>query len=514
MKALLLAVLLLAAAAPAWAQSHGGGGMNPAASNSTNPVPVYSKAKCDWNGSSGTDDSATIQAEITAAYASGRKIVLPAGICKVTNLSITAPVHISGHGNKQTFLLSPNGSTNSVITVNAATNNGTFPGVVQLDDMAITGQSRVDAPGVNNVHGMRLKADVSIQTEINLNNVSIGGVPGSCLYAESGEAAGIFVIANNFNCLLPGQYGVYANSTSDWVFTAGLFYGAIQSNILCSGCGFFHFNNVNNFSAQVYGLQIFNGNRIFWSGGSIDRNFQNGVQIDNATGGDVFINQFNTGYNGSLTNATYYDINIGATNTGNVYLSQVHFLNPANAPTANKVLANLNIAAGNTGTVRAYQVEYGSGGTWLTNGTVNGSRQFYKGIEPERTWTPTLIGSTSGSATLNVADGRYTVSNGVVTLWATINATAVNTAVGNYEISGLPVVPENNGANDFGMCVLNYGGWTAPAGYGSLTGLLNGNSGSFIIIEKNAIAGATAAQSAVAEWSYPAKISVNCTYRY
>lgn len=188
-----------------------------------------------------TDDSATIAAEITAAYTSGRTIVLPAGRCKVTNLTITKSVRIAGHGDRQTFLVSPNGSTNPIITVDVTTNGGFYPAIVSLGDLAITSQSKTDVPGQTLVHGIRLKSTAAVQTAVHLHNVSIDEVPGSCLYAAAGEAADVFVAGYNSNCLLPNQYGIYANSTSDWLWVGGLIYGATLDNIVCAECSNFHF---------------------------------------------------------------------------------------------------------------------------------------------------------------------------------------------------------------------------------------------------------------------------------
>ncbi len=67
------------------------------------------------------------------------------------------------------------------------------------------------------------------------------------------------------------------------------------------------------------------------------------------------------------------------------------------------------------------------------------------------TWTPTLIGSTGGSATLTVAVGSYVQ---IGTWWqanAVVTASSVAGLTGNAQMGGLPWTQKNT-ANDFGQC--------------------------------------------------------------
>lgn len=76
---------------------------------------------------------------------------------------------------------------------------------------------------------------------------------------------------------------------------------------------------MNNFSAEEYNLKLFNAKRFYWHGGSIDRAAKHGIYLDNQTGGDTFFDDVTIGYSGRATNNTYFDLNILATNTGNVF---------------------------------------------------------------------------------------------------------------------------------------------------------------------------------------------------
>lgn len=70
----------------------------------------------------------------------------------------------------------------------------------------------------------------------------------------------------------------------------------------------------------------------------------------------------------------------------------------------------------------------------------------------EGTWTPTLIGTTSGSATVSVTSANYTKIGNVVHLFAQINADlSSHNIVGAVDIGGLP----------FSVSATNNGGGTA-----------------------------------------------------
>lgn len=187
---------------------------------------------------------------------------------------------------------------------------------------------------------------------------------------------------------------------------------------------------------------------------------------------------------------------------------------PSASPSANKPLANVNLTSGNAGYLYADQVVYKSGGNWLTNGTVNGQRQFYRGNEPVRSWTPTLIGSTGGTAAMSTQVGNYAVNNGVVTMWGRVVTTSLAGLTGNLRVGGLPVTPIN-AADDFGVC--SFGtitGWTAPAGFSFLGGMMNGNNGAFVLIRRMATNGAAGAETAVGEWAAASTVTFSCSYHY
>lgn len=69
------------------------------------------------------------------------------------------------------------------------------------------------------------------------------------------------------------------------------------------------------------------------------------------------------------------------------------------------------------------------------------------------TWTPTLIGSTGGTATLTVAVGSY-VNTG--TWWqanAIVTASSVTGLTGNIQVGNLPWTQRNT-TNDAGQCAI------------------------------------------------------------
>ena len=80
-----------------------------------------------------------------------------------------------------------------------------------------------------------------------------------------------------------------------------------------------------------------------------------------------------------------------------------------------------------------------------TSGT--GTSELFDDYE-EGTWTPTLVGTTSGSATVTVTFANYTKIGNVVHLYAEVRADlSTHNIVGAVDIGGLPfsVSPSNGG---------------------------------------------------------------------
>jgi hypothetical protein len=111
------------------------------------------------------------------------------------------------------------------------------------------------------------------------------------------------------------------------------------------------------------------------------------------------------------------------------------------------------ISSGGNLTVNNGNLVIGTSGKGIdfsaTSGT--GTSELFDDYE-EGTWTPTLIGTTSGSATVSVTSANYTKIGNVVHLFAHINADlSSHNIVGAVDIGGLP----------FSVSATNNGGGTA-----------------------------------------------------
>jgi hypothetical protein len=109
-------------------------------------------------------------------------------------------------------------------------------------------------------------------------------------------------------------------------------------------------------------------------------------------------------------------------------------------------------------------------------------------------WTPTLLGSTSGSWTLTTAVGSYEKIGRNVTVRFTIQTSAASAPVGNINIGGLPFTSANV-ASDNGVCFVGIlGGWTSAGGYTLPAG---------IVVPNAAVASLSEAGSGIAQRFMP-----------
>ena len=134
------------------------------------------------------------------------------------------------------------------------------------------------------------------------------------------------------------------------------------------------------------------------------------------------------------TRANYITIGTGDTN--------LLFNSAANAITPE------GDGAGSTGIIdlgrdtSKFQDLYLSGGVYLGGTTAANKLDDYE----EGTWTPTVTGGTSGSATPTIVDATYTKVGNVVHAYCYITAIALNTGAitGSLQIDGLPFAVGNN----------------------------------------------------------------------
>jgi hypothetical protein len=161
-----------------------------------------------------------------------------------------------------------------------------------------------------------------------------------------------------------------------------------------------------------------------------------------------------------------------------------------------------NLTALNASNLGSGTVPAARGGAGTINGclTANGSGVVTQcamaniSDYAQGTWTPTLVGSTSGSWVLATAVGSYEKIGRQITVRFTIQTSSASAPVGTVNIGGLPFTSANT-ANDNGLCFVGIiGGWTSAGGY---------TLPSAVVVPNSAVANMAEAGSALAQRFMP-----------
>jgi hypothetical protein len=168
----------------------------------------------------------------------------------------------------------------------------------------------------------------------------------------------------------------------------------------------------------------------------------------------------------TLTNGTGLPLSTGVIGTLQAAQEPAHTGDVTNTG-GSLALAYTNVVPANKGGAGAVT------GALKADGSGNVSQANMASISDyaQGTWTPTLVGSTSGSFTVPSPVGSYEKIGRFIRASFTISST-VNGAVGNVLIGGLPFT---SGAttNDDGNCIITYqSGFTNTAGFTQLTSFI------------------------------------------
>lgn len=387
-------------------------------------------------------------------------------------------------------------STTSTTVVMAA--NATGGGVGNGDSITFTTQSNV---------------------KITLNDMHLASVPGDGLHAGAGEfVPGSWVEAYNTDIILPGGNGLLANSTSDWNWHGGQFYGAIGRNLLISGSINMGFHTINEYQAQGdAGIQIANSSVTIDSNSYIDLAYKDSILITNAAADIVNITDSTIRCSSFGTTNTYSDLHLGPGNAGNIWLTNVNFPTPASCSVFGGGIPHRNITFDGGGSPDGHVYMVNSKfalGNFLTTGVSNAPSLIYP-ADATSSFTPTFIGSTGGSATLSAAKaGRVTYNLGHVTAQVSLTSTSIAGLSGDMQVAGLPIAAQSTDANARGVCnVLPILGWTAAAGYANLGGTVP-SGGSLVSLFETRLDGAVGRASPTNEWANASQLSLLCEYDY
>jgi hypothetical protein len=127
-------------------------------------------------------------------------------------------------------------------------------------------------------------------------------------------------------------------------------------------------------------------------------------------------------------------------------------------------------------------------------------------------WTPVLAGSTvAGTPTYTLQKGYWQRAGNFIEVHFNLTTSALGGPTGNLIITGLPKA-SSNASGEQGQCsIQQYSGWTADAGFTTLTGLVVGNSTSVQLWESGS--GKTYSQATpVSDYAAATTISGDCRY--
>jgi parallel beta-helix repeat protein len=231
-----------------------------------------------------TNDTAAMQACINDSY--GRKIYLPAGVIKVSNLTITDELELAGEGYTRTTISQITGSTGDLITINTSTSkhvvirdlqvSGTATGqdCIALTGTLTSGTQILDAfVSLAGRDGISIRSTADDNTVVRNTIVEVCGRDGISFAAGAGSGLvdgcrlnvntrySIYATGNTLgpghrfigNAIGGGVAGIYTLDQNNCI---------IQNNyiILQSGPGIWikggQFNNVSNNNAAANGTGI------------------------------------------------------------------------------------------------------------------------------------------------------------------------------------------------------------------------------------------------------------------
>jgi hypothetical protein len=345
-------------------------------------------------------------------------------------------------------------------------------------------------------------------------SIAINGYNGN-VYVGSGRGSGSW---RDFISLYGGRgssdYCIYLNGYDlSWSGQSGV--GSCNGNgvIVAEGSQYW-INGLAIWLSSYDGLDLNGGAVGYFSASNLNLqdNGCNGVSEANYFPGNTYAGHHlsNVTFDGNNQNNTgCSDINAGSSLLS---IANVGFIGNSAGATSQRALYNV----GGSGKVQLANVQWGVNPN--LGGSISTAFQNPSVIRCSNcngvdfTFTPTLTTSgTVGTPTYSAQQGRYTVSNNLLTLNLSIATSAWSgSPTGELEITGLPLFSSNSAP--IGMCaVSNYSGWTAQTGYTTMTGVIGQASNTVYLYETGS--GKTQGALQVGE-IVPATLSIQMTCTY
>ncbi|TXN38903.1 right-handed parallel beta-helix repeat-containing protein [Methylobacterium sp. WL7] len=369
------------------------------------------KADFSFVSGTGTDNTAAIQAAITAAQSAasggqGFRIKAPPGYMLHGPVLIASQVEIDGAGSQSSVFVLKSSAATAALTIQTAGSDFTSQGYpaanIKLTGFRIMGQA--GKGGNAGGHGIEF-ANGTIPAWVRATDITLTNLPGSGLHANGFPGFAEFtrsVFVNN------NLYGTDTGSTADWRFvncdwganTAGNLRSQYDAQMLLI--------NPNISGAGGYGAEISQSD-IKVVGGSADLNNKSGIKYTANPNGIyrlVLTGGFSFGGNSRTAVNTYHDIEVYGSGSG-LLISGVRFSHkPYVQDATSNITNNIFIDPSSTVPITENSNQFASG-SLVSPGVTNAPNRFGAAFT---TYTPSMVASGATTFVSGATSGRYQIA--------------------------------------------------------------------------------------------------------
>lgn len=359
-----------------------------------------------------TNDTAAMQACINASY--GNRVYLPAGVIKVSNLTITDELELAGEGYTRTTISQITGSTGDLITINTSTSKHVVIRDVQVsgtatgqDCIALTGTLTSGTQILDSFVSLAGRDGISIRSTADDNTVISNTIVEVCRDGISFAAGAVSGLVIGCRLNVNTRYSIYATGN-----TLGPGHRFI-ANAIGGGVAGIHILNQNH--CQISDNQIIlQSTHAIWLkgaeqcsviGNACRSNTLDGIMLETGSQG--------SNYNTIADNVCSFNSRRG--------------INLDTSPNGNTIRGNIITANGESG-LRLFKA---------ASNSIIGNQIFNNGITASPKAGIYLDDSGTGASSTNRIVGNYIsdVGAGNQTTGIYNGATASNTVITNNEIA-------------------------------------------------------------------------------
>lgn len=214
-------------------------------------------AKGDWNGTTGTDETAAIQAALDDAYTLGLPVWIPNGTYRVRGV-LTVRTSIGGTG---TLLFDR--STTGYLLIPVGYDGITIQGIT------VDGNTLSTSPYTGN------QGIVNRSNDVHIFNVKTRNTNGAGIRNESGHRLKVAYCDIRY-CRNTFGDGIYNQVADDCVFAYNYIYDVMRIGIVCDSAGVGKCKN-----------PLIIGNQVSYAHGSLNGELNGGIWLENTLGGKI-----------------------------------------------------------------------------------------------------------------------------------------------------------------------------------------------------------------------------------